>query len=163
MATPWNTVYERFYNKIEKDADFFSYNNITDDEAIEIAKKRAKNYLIESISKLTLTCSPNIDFNDYDEEAELFNEDLTSGEIDLLASIMREVYFEKDLSLLKAFQVKFSTRDFNMFSPANERKSFIDMFDGIINKNNLLIKDYVSRDRLTGKLKTINFSQYSGE
>lgn len=160
MSTSWELIYERFFKKIEKDNSFFSYYNVSDQEAIELATMRAKDYLIESISKLTSSCAPDIDFNDYDEEQALFAEDLTRNEVDLLASLMREKYFEKDMSLLKAFETKFSPKDLTVFSPANERKTFKDMLDGVIDTNNSLIREYMSRDRLTGKLKGIDFSKY---
>lgn len=157
--TLWEDIYKLFFGKIEKDADFFMYNNISLEQALEIAKTRAKFYLLESISKLTLDCTPDIDFNNYDENIEVFNVDLTDNEKDLLAELMREKYFEKDMSLLKAFQVKFTTKDLNIASPANERKTFIDMFDKICSSNKTRIKKYASRDRLTGKLKTIVYTE----
>lgn len=163
MSTQWDVIYERFFKKIEKDADFFVYYNISNDEAMELAKERAKSYLIESIVKLTLNCTPDIDFNDYDESAELFNEVLTNTEIDLLANLMREQYHERDLSSLKAFEIKLSPKDFNVFSPANERKTFMDMFKDIQGENRKLISQYTSRDRITGKKKIIDYSQYSSE
>ena len=155
--TLWEDIYKLFFGKIEKDADFFMYNNVTLEEALQIAQKRAKFYLLESISKLTSDCTPDIDFNNFDEALEVFNVDLTNNEKDLLAYIMKEKYFEKDMDLLKAFQVKFTTKDLNMFSPANERKTFMDMFKEIADENIKRIKKYASRDRLTGKLKTIKY------
>ncbi|MGG1663088.1 hypothetical protein [Brevibacillus sp. NRS-1366] len=163
MSTAWSSVYDVFFRKIEKDADFFSYNNIEPDEAVEIAKLRVKGYLQEAVSRLTMNGTPDIDFTDYDADLEVFNVDLTNNEIDLLANIMREKYFEKDQSKLKAFQVRFSPKDLNVFSPANERKTFMDMFDVITKENDRLIAQYCSRDRITGKLKQINYAQYSSE
>lgn len=163
MSTPWNKIYEAFFNKIEKDGDFFAYYNVEPSEALDIAKTRAKGYLKESVAKLTLSCTPDIDFNNFDETLEIFYDDLTNIEIDLLANLMRENYYEKDLSLLKAFQLRFSPKDLNVFSPANERKTFMEMFNEVKRENRKLISQYVSRDRLTGKLKSINFSKYYNE
>jgi len=156
-VTLWEDIYKLFFGKIEKDADFFMYNNVPIEEALAIATKRAKFYLLESISKLTSDCTPDIDFNNYDEVLEVFNIDLTNNEKDLLADLMKEKYFEKDMALLKAFQVKFTTKDLNIASPANERKTFIDMFKEISSENRVKIKRYASRDRITGKLKTIKY------
>lgn len=163
MSTSWDVIIKAFFNKIEKDADFFSYYNVDPTEAVEIASTRAMEYLKEAVSKLTLNCTPDIDFNDYDEQTKSFNEALTNTEIDLLANLMREQYFEKDLSLLKAFTVRFSPKDLNVFSPANERKTFMDMFKDIMNENRTLIAQYAARDRLTGKLKIIDYSKYANE
>lgn len=163
LSTSWEEVYTVFFDKIEKDLDFFSYTNLSPEDALTIALSRSKKYLKEAISKLTLNCSPDINFYDYDETNEIFNEDLTHVEIDLLASIMREKYFEKDLVLLKAFQVNFSPKDLAIFSPANERKTFTDMVKEISTNVNNDISKYDSLDRITGKPKRIDYSQYSSE
>lgn len=159
--TSFEEIYQRFFNKIENDRDFFVYFNVTDDEAIEIAQKRAKDFLIESVTRLTLSCTPDVDFHDYSLEYDQFNFDLTGNEIELLSSLMREEYFKRDMSKLKAFMNHFSTRDLNLFSPANERKTFIDMVDKIIEENDNKIKKYISIDRLTGKYKAINYAAYN--
>ena len=54
--TSYEQLYVPFFNRIEEDANFFSYYKITADEALEIAKKRAKNYLNEAVSIINL-CS----------------------------------------------------------------------------------------------------------
>ena len=45
--TSYEQLYVPFFNRIEKDAKFFSYYNLTANEALEIAQKRAKNYINE--------------------------------------------------------------------------------------------------------------------
>lgn len=165
MSTLWTDVYVVFFKKIEKDADFFSYNNVSPEDALDIAKERANGYIKEAIAKLTLNCTPDIDFNDVGKgvDGDFFNADLTNVEIDLLASLMREKLFDKDLSLLKAFETRFSPKDLTVFSPANERKTFTDMIRDVTKDNLTAISQYGSRDRLTGKLKMINFSSYYSE
>jgi len=158
--TLWEDIYKKFWDKIEKDTDFFSYNNISSDIALEIAKERSKSLIIESIIRFTLSCTPDVDFNDYDEELEQFNFYLTNTERDLIARIMRERYFDRDKSLLKAFEVRFSPTDLKMFSPAEERKSFISMYEGIVKENDKLISNYKDKDRITGELKKIDHSKY---
>jgi len=156
--TSFDVIYQRFFNKIENDRDFFVYFNVTDEEAIEIAQKRAKDFLIESVTRLTLACTPDVNFHDYNSEREQFNFDLTGNEIELLSALMREQYFQRDASKLKAFAIHFSPKDLTIFSPANERKTFIDMVDKIVSDNDKAIKNYMSIDRLTGKYKTINYA-----
>jgi hypothetical protein len=166
MSTLWTDVYLVFFNKIEKDADFFSYNNVPTDAALDIAKQRSNGYLKESIAKLTLNCTPDIDFNDIGvdvTDGEFFKANLTNVEIDLLASLMREKLFDKDLSLLKAFQNRFTPKDMTVFSPSSERRTFVDMLKEIVKENLIAISQYSSRDRITGKLKMINFSSYYSE
>lgn len=162
MSTPFEVLYEAFFDRIEKDASFFQYNNMSVEEALSLAKKRAKKYLFEAISQLQLMCSPDgIDFNDYDEVLEVFNNELTRTEIDIIADLMFEKYLEKDFATLTAMKQKFSPTDLRVFSPAAERQSFIQMFEYIRNKNLKTIDNYKSRDRLTGKRKYIDYSSYS--
>jgi hypothetical protein len=161
MTTPFTRIYEAFFNKIQKDADFFCYYNVAPDEAMLIAKERSKELLKEAIARLTMSCVPDVNFNDIDEECERINFNLTRIEVDLLASLMREKYFEKDFVLLKAFQINFSPKDLQLFSPANERKTFTDMYKDLVDENQIYISNYASRDRLTGKYKMINYSIYN--
>lgn len=160
MSTEFSDVYKLFFNKIQKDSDFFMYNNVPVEDALIIAKQRSKDYLIESVSKLILSCTPDIDFTYFNEDTEIFNETLTFIEKDLLANLMFEMYLEKDMTLLKALSVNLSPKDLNVFSPANERKTFMDMLKDIKKENIKMIKKYIARDRLTGKLKQINHSLY---
>ena len=160
MSTLFSTIKEKFYKRIEKDRDFFTYYNVSTSEAIQLAETQADGYLIEAIDKLTDKCTPNIDFNDYDETLQLFNEDLTNKEKNIIASLMYEVYFDRDLVLLKAFKIAMTPSDLNQFSPASERKSFTEMVSSIKLENETKVDHYASVDRLTGKPKTIDHSKY---
>lgn len=158
MSTLFEPIRNRFYKRIENDGDFFAYYNISIDEAIKLAEKRANGYLIDAIDRLSNTCTPDIDFYDYDDE--IFNVDLTNKEIGLLAGLMYEIYFDRDLVLLKAFKIAMTPSDLNQFSPASERKTFTDMVSKIKLDNDNNIDHYISVDRLTGIPKMINHSQY---
>ena len=103
---------------------------------------------------------PSVEMYNYDEELMEFNFELTQREIGLLASLMYEVYFERDEALLKAFKIRMTPSDLNQFSPANERASFENMLQRIKNENTNKIAKYVSTDRNTGKRKMIDHSQY---
>ncbi len=159
--TQWHKIYEIFLKKIEKDKDFFMYNNVSPEEAMELAITRANGYLIESIQYLLLNCTPDVDFTNYNKDAEVFNFDLTDTEMDLLAEIMRMKYFEKDEVLLKALIVRFSPKDVTVFSPSNERRTFMDMIKEIKTNVKVAINQYNNKDRLTGKLKMIDYAKYN--
>ena len=161
MSTSFEKVINKFFRKIEKDREFFSYYNVSLEEAIQLAKEQANGYLLEAVEKLTDECVPDVDFFDYDEELQVFNFKLTDKEIGLLTDLMREVYFERDFVTLKAFKIAMTPSDLNQFSPASERKTFTDMVNGIKSENVGKISQYASVDRLTGKKKLINYSQYS--
>lgn len=160
MSTSFESVRQKFFRRIEKDKDFFSYYNITQEEAMDLAIKQADGYLIEAIEKLTNNCTPDVDFYNYDDVLQVFNFDLTNKEQNLLADLMYEVYFERDFVLLKAFKIAMTPSDLNQFSPASERKTFTDMVDKIKLENINKISNYVSVDRITGKPKTIDHSKY---
>ena len=160
QTTSFDKVISRLLRKIEKDKDFFSYYNLSVSEVEEIVLEQATGYLYDAIDLLTSKCEPEVDFYNYDEELQIFHFKLTPREIGLLASLMYEVYFERDEALLKAFKIRMTPSDLNQFSPANERSSFENMLSRIKNENRNDISKYVSTDRLTGKRKTINYSQY---
>ena len=161
MSTSFEKVINRFFRKIEKDREFFSYYNVSLEEAMQLAKEQANGYLLEAVEKLTDECVPDVDFFDYDEELQVFNFKLTDKEIGLLTDLMREVYFERDFVTLKAFKIAMTPSDLNQFSPASERKTFTDMVNGIKSENVGKISQYASVDRMTGKKKLINYSQYN--
>ena len=161
MSTSFEKVINKFFRKIEKDREFFSYYNVSLEEAMQLAKEQANGYLLEAVEKLTDECVPDVDFFDYDEELQVFNFKLTEKEIGLLTDLMREVYFERDFVTLKAFKIAMTPSDLNQFSPASERKTFTDMVNGIKSENVGKISQYASVDRMTGKKKLINYSQYN--
>ena len=161
MSTSFEKIINKFFRKIEKDREFFSYYNVSLEDAMQLAKEQANGYLLEAVEKLTDECIPDIDFFDYDEELQVFNFKLTEKEIGLLTDLMREVYFERDFVTLKAFKIAMTPSDLNQFSPASERKTFTDMVNGIKSENIGKISQYASVDRITGKKKLINYSQYN--
>ncbi len=159
--TPFDTVINLFLRKIEKDRDFFTYYNVSEEEAYELAVLQATGYLREAINRLTDRCSPDVDFYDYSEgDNPHFNFKLTGREQGLLADLMREIYFERDLSMLKAFKIAMTPTDLNQFSPANERSTFMSMLETIKHENEVRISHYISEDRLTGKPKKINYGSF---
>lgn len=160
QTTSFEKVISRLLRKIEKDKDFFSYYNVSVSEVQSIVMEQATGYLYDAIDLLVSKCEPDVDFYNYDEELEMFRFELTQREIGLLASLMYEVYFERDEALLKAFKIRMTPSDLNQFSPANERASFENMLVRIKAENRNDISRYISTDRKTGKRKTINYSQY---
>ena len=137
------------------------YNNVSTEDAIALANQRANGYLTDSASKIMTNCNADIDFNDYDELLETFNIDLTVNEIKLFGQLMFEQYLARDFVKLKAFKILFTVSDLNMFSPANERNTFMNMYVFVQSQSEKMLDDYKSRDRITGELKGINYSKYS--
>lgn len=160
MPTPYNDFYNIFFTKIEKDKEFFNYYNLTPDEAISLAKQRAKNYLHESLAKLTLESTNDVDFNSYDDLLEIVNIDCTNTEKDIIANLMFEMYMFRDIAKIKTYETSFTPKDLTVFSSSESRKSYMEMFQSIVDKNINMMDMYNSKDRLTGKRKTIDYTKY---
>ena len=103
QTTSFDKVTSRLLRKIEKDKDFFAYYNLSVSEVQSLVMEQATGYLYDAIDLLTSKCEPPVDMYNYDEELMEFNFELTQREIGFLASLMYEVYFERDEVLLKAF------------------------------------------------------------
>lgn len=160
--TSFDRIFKRFYDRIENDEDFFGYYNVDQAEALEIAHRRAKNYLIDALDTLSSIDGLAVDFGDYDEDIEIINFKTTGKENKLLVEIMFTEYMKRDVPLLHAFTLSFSPSDLTVFSPANERKSYMSLVAQLENAIEVMIDDYKSRDRKTGKLKqAINYASYS--
>lgn len=155
-STSFELIYERFFDEVERDLDFFEYFHLSEDEAMEIAKERAKSLLMTTIDMLMIKCKPDVDFHDIDTELECFNFELTSIEIMLLSKIMFEQYIARDIAKLKSKTNLFTASEITaLYSPANERNSFFNMYQDLRKNVEVLIADYESKDRLTGKRKSI--------
>ena len=162
QTTDFDDILNRFYNRIEKDEDFFNYYNIDISEATNIAVQRATNYLIESLDDLSMVSNLQVDFSDYDEEIGEINFKLLPKEKNLLAEMMFLKYMKRDETLLHAMEINFTPSDLSVFSPANERTSYRNFINDLTNKVELKIDDYKNRDRMTNALKqTINYSDYN--
>ena len=157
----FETLYEAFFDKIEKDKDFFSYNNVPIEYALDIAKMRSNRYLKEALSAISLKCTPDKcgkNFIDFDDKNKVLNYDLSYVEIDIIASVMYEKYLFREFSKLKAQANRFTTKDLNVFSPANERNSFSAMYKLIVQANEVMIDNYNSIDHTTGNTLTLDYN-----
>ena len=162
--TSFEKIFNKFYDRIEKDEKFFNYYNVSMDEAVAIATNRARNYLLEALDNLSMVGNLEVDFSDYDEEVFDINFKLKPKEIRLSVEMMFLIYMKRDESLLHAMEINFTPSDLTVFSPANERTSYRNFISELTTKVNLMIDDYKNRDRNTGALKqTINYSDYSEE
>lgn len=158
--TSYEVLYKAFFDRIEKDVHFFNYNGVTKDDALNIAISRSRVYLEEAISIMKLKCDIDFDISFDDDNKELTVE-LTTTEIFLISSLMYEVYLSRDIATLKSMVNALTSSDIKMlYAPANERKTFMDMFASVQNNNIVLIDDYCSRDRLTGKRKVIDYASF---
>lgn len=152
--TSINDIIERFYHYIENDTDFFNYFELDEIKCLEVAQKRSSVLLVEAASYL---CNKvgigsafylNTDFSGFDE-------DLTSVEVDLLVKAMFLCYLRRDLTTLRTFQGVMTSSDLNMYSPANERKTFNEMVKTFEDELKIEISEYCMVDRKTGSFRQI--------
>lgn len=161
MGTEFETVYQAFYEKLEADADFFNYFHLDEYEAMELAQERAKTYLKESIARIMRSCVVGVDFGDYDEDAGCFNFDLRLDEVDMLANLMYEQEYRRQFSKLKAFKMNHVPTSLQVFSPANERKTLLAIYERIREDNVTMLDNYQSKDRESHQWAGIDYSAYT--
>lgn len=157
MATSFDSVNEVFYNFVEEDSGFFNYYGLTPEDSVALAQQRADLCLVEAAVKLSLEIQADIDFADYDSELRTFAADLTREEIYLLARLQYESYLFRDVAKLRANAMRFTSAEQTVFSPANDRRTFMEMYREICNKNYTLIDRYTSKDRLSGAAKELSY------
>ena len=156
----WNVIINAFMFKVQNSPEFFNYFNVEEEEALQLAIRRSRGYLIESLSRLTSqTSSSGVDWHDYDNQLDKFNFDITYEEVDLIANLMYEMFLVKDTAKLRVHAQLLTSQDIKSVYGVGhaERRSFMEMVDRIKHDNNVLIDSYASRDRLTGQRKSIEF------
>lgn len=167
MSTAWSDINNVFFDLIEEDAGFFHYYNATDKESYALAVQRANSMLRDAAIRASLECDSGTLFSDFfcDEETEemYFTADLTPSEIDLLANLQYEAYLKRDVAKLRVFSHQYTPSDLQVFSPSNDRKTFMAMYEQVKEENRVRLDRYKSRDRLTGEVRAINYSSYDTE
>ena len=161
--TAFSDVYDKFYELVETDSNFFQYFDLTENEVRYLVHDRAKSYLMESLSVITrnIESEEDFSFDDYDSELEEFNSDLTFDEIDMLAHLMLEQHFKREFGKLKAFSAQDLPTSLQVFSPANERTSIRALVKDIHEENMTMLDNYMAKDRSTRKRKTIDYDTYA--
>lgn len=146
--TAFQEVIDAFFHYIENDVDFFSYFELDEDECLEVAGQRAEVLLEEAASYLSLKLIVENVFSK--REDGVFTEMLNPTEINLLVKAMFLKYLQRDYTKLRTFHGVMSSSDLNMFSPANERKTFVEMVEKYETQLITEITEYQMRDRETG-------------
>lgn len=156
VNTPYSDVFDVFIRKLKNDTTFFQYRGLDEAEINEIVGEHLLSLLGRAIDKLYSYGLPDVDFYDRDDDFQTFNIELTKREIGLISDLMYLCYLEEDRNKLKAVGMRFRTSELNMlFSPANDRRTFMQLLESIeLNLENS-ISNYFSRDRLTWEFKSI--------
>ena len=163
MGTPFSELIDTFLHKVEKDKKYFKYYELSDEEALSLARQRAGYFLEEALGKLVLKACPKVDFSDVDIENQCFNFDLTLREKALIPCLMYQVYLEREIAYLKTLSVNFVDKNLKTYDPSNARNSFKSLLEGVKSENDELIDIYRNSDRSTGAYYEIEFGKYDTE
>lgn len=137
-------------------SSFFNYGDLSESEINEIVQDHLLSLLDTAIDKIYEYGLPDFDFYDKDNDLQHFNDELVPQEVSLLSDLMYLAYVEEDRNKLKAYGLVFRTSEVNvLFSPANDRRTYIEMIEKIESKVTNSVINYLSRNRLTWKEKSI--------
>jgi hypothetical protein len=116
MATPFQTVFQRFLNKIT-DSDLAALPQ-TNLESI------MTDYLQSSIVRFR-KCKQNLE--NYNLTSMQFNIDLTLTEIEILAFWMKFEWLDQQINRIELLRQSLSSKDYAMYSQANHLNSLISL------------------------------------
>ena len=152
MGTPFTAVYNRFLGKITDDM----YLELTPEDTIkdlrnliidaipgfEFPRKNLLDYKIETVVKPESELQPEdfmlgviwgnleneLDVNpDVMVECSVFNVDLTSEEINILAILMMIAWTQRQITSIENTRMKYSGADFKMTSQANHLAKLLNL------------------------------------
>jgi hypothetical protein len=114
--TPYEEIYSAFSNKI-KDYDLAEL-------PIDAFEDILNSFMKSAIVKFK-NCSK--DLSQRDDLLKQFNIDLSDEEIEIIASLMIVEWLNPSINTTELLQQNMSTKDFNIFSPANQLKENKDL------------------------------------
>lgn len=155
MATSYEPVIKKFISKIKNDDDFFNYGNLSESEIEEMVNYHLHSLIDRAVGFIYKYGDPDINLYDKDDSIQQFNIDLVVQEIDLLSDIMYFSYMEEQRNKIKTLSLTFKSNELNVFSPANERRTTLDMIEKIETSTINAVQNYFARDRITWKYKSI--------
>ena len=129
--TPFGDIYVRFLSQITS-YDLLALDNDTLEDNL-------KPWLLSSIG-FFVNCRKNL--FDLDETLGFFNEELDSMEIDILAKLMVYTYISTHAITEENTKQKLNSRDYRMYSPANQLKVLLDTQARVSSDVDLLMSRY---------------------
>lgn len=153
--TNYDVIFDKFIKKLRGDTSIFNYKYLSEAEINELVEEHLTSLLSRAVDKIYECGLPDINLHDRDDVLQTFNDELVPQEIALLSDVMYICYLNEDLNKLKAVGTFFRTSEIEMFSPANERKSYLSLVEKVEQDILNSIVNYLSRDRLTWNFKSI--------
>lgn len=156
LGTPYQVIYDKFLKKLKGDNKFFQYGNLSETEIKEMVEEHLLGLLEQAIDKIYSFGNPDINLYDKNNTLQQFNIELIPQEIALLSDAMYSFYVSETKNKLNHFSTIFKSNELNvLFSPANERKSLLELINKEEDKINNAISNYLSRSRDTWEIKSI--------
>jgi hypothetical protein len=131
MTTSFQTVYQRFLNKIT-DSDLASLPQ-TNLESI------MSEYLQSSIVRFRKCKS---DIKNFDLALQQFNVDLSIEEIEILSLWMKLEWLDQQINRIELLRQSLSSKDYAMYSQANHLSSLLSLRDTTLRDVQTLMKYY---------------------
>ena len=93
MTSSLQDVYTAFFDRVEKDRDFFRYFEVEEEMAMKLAEERAKTFLKEACSYIRrhIPLGFELKIVQGEDAQDRFAEEITDDEVELLADV-----FSKD-------------------------------------------------------------------
>lgn len=131
MATPFNEIYPIFMSQIT-DYDLAQMPVTSVEENLQL-------WLMSAIGYFS-NCKQNL--SDFDLTLRQFNTDLNHVEKQILAKFMVVVYLDTHLIKEDLMKQSLNSKDYRMYSPANQIKALIEMKSKINSEANTLMSRY---------------------
>ncbi|WP_144509965.1 hypothetical protein [Bacillus sp. FJAT-22090] len=131
MATPFNEVYPLFLSQV---TDYELA--VMDEVALE------DNLQLWLMSSIGFFSNCKHDLSDFDLSLNQFNVDLNHLEKQILSKFMVVVYLDTHLIKEDLMKQSLNSKDYRMYSPANQIKALIDLKSKINSEANTLMSRY---------------------
>lgn len=151
--TPYSLVCDSFLDKISSDTDFFKYDGLSAEETVEIINKRTLQLMISCLPNLQkeILTEHEISFLNKDDDMEEFNFELNDYEINLLSEKMVYEHYNQKKLKLSVFNKYIGSGTMKVFSPAEERRSYLEFIENIKGHYLSVLEDYNIRVRGVGE------------
>lgn len=131
MTTPFDTIYPQFLSQVT-DYELATMDEIALEENLQL-------WLLGAIGFFS-NCKH--DLSDFDLVTQQFNSDLNHMEKQILAKFMVIVYLDTHLVKEDLMKQSLNSKDYRMYSPANQIRALIDLKSQINSEANTLMSRY---------------------
>lgn len=131
MATPFQDVYKMFLSQIT-DYELVAIPSVSLDE----------NMQLWMMSAIGFFSNCRHDLFDFNLDTKQFNDDLTMTELQILSKFMVFVYLDTHLIKEDLMKQSLNSKDYRMYSPANQIKAILELKQAINSEANTLLSRY---------------------